>query len=57
MMQGGLYMADAGHLENQGNAPESWLNLPFDQTTNFSLLGYFIGASVGDHRLDLILDE
>lgn len=50
-------MAEAPSNAAAKTSPDSWLNLPFDPTTNFSLLGYLAGRSEGDQRLDLALDE
>lgn len=56
--------ADAGHGEPfVNNAPEvsgqvmtNWWKFPFDQTTNFSLLGYFLGRIFDRERQDKRVD-
>lgn len=56
-------MAENNNQNNKQDEPvdlsrECWTALPFDKTTNFSLLGWFFSDGCdpqGPHKVDLVL--
>jgi hypothetical protein len=52
---------NSGKGTDSGAPQEGWTGLPFDTTTNFSLLGLYLGRLKGKDntrkKIDLVLDE